>query len=443
MNIGIFGIGKSNLGVLKYIRSRYSDVKLTLRSDVPLSDSVISSLSPERVFIGERAILSISEDVLFLSPTVRRDRPEIAAAEARGVKLSSDAELFFENYSGKRFCVTGSDGKSTCTYLVASMLSYSGCNSTPAGNYGKSLAELLLADTVPIAELSSFQLMYTAPTSDSALITNITPNHLNWHSDIDEYMMAKRNLALNAKRITTDADSPLSLMALSQLPLFCVVSSVYSYHELICRVKSENYITKKGTVIYLNGEPYFNLDRVQRKEDYNVKNYMLASGMLLDFCPPDSIRQAINAFNGLPHRAELVADSDGIRYLNSSIDSTPDRTLQTLSSLSGSTAVIICGLGKKLSLDMLAEKLPLLTCGAVLMGELGREVGDILSKSNVQYAFTYAESMDEAIKKAQKLVTGGGNIILSPAGTSFDKYKNFEERGEDFKNRVLKLTQKI
>ena len=393
----------------------------------------------DRCFIGKESLKSINEDVLFLSPSVRRDRPELMAAAERGTLISPDAELFFSIAKNDVFAVTGSDGKSTTTYLISKMLNASGIHATAAGNYGKSLASLAYTDTAVVAELSSFQLQYMAPRSRCAVITNITPNHLNWHTSLSEYVSSKLNLLKHARRVTVDYDSEILRSAIAHEDIFAAVSLSLDYSELKSKMNAENYLTARGGTVYLNGEPYFGLKNAKRRESYNTKNFMLAAAATLGITSPANITDTVNSFTGLPHRAETVASKNGISYIDSSIDSSPERTLKTLAALRGNVVPIICGAGKGLSLDTLADKLPQLTCGAVLMGEIGCELAALLSKKKTDYVFLRADNMKDAILLAESFLGEGGTVILSPAGTSYDMYANFEERGRDFKNTVLLL----
>lgn len=431
--IGLFGLGKSNLGVLELLRSSIPCFELTLRSD----KSITSDINADRIYTGKSAYREINEDVLFLSPSVRRDRPELTAAQKRGTVLTSDAELFFSLFGGRVYAVTGSDGKSTTTYLISEMLKASGISAVPAGNFGRSLSSLAKSDETVVAELSSFQLQYLTPRSHSAVITNVTPNHLNWHTSIAEYTNAKLNILKNAERVTVDYDSELLREALPKERLFAAVSSERDYGELKKAVDAENYLTVRESTVYLNGSPYFSTLDAIRRESYNVKNYMLAAAATLGAVAPQAVTAVLRDFRGLAHRAEQVASSQGFTYINSSIDSTPERTLKTLRALSGKTAVIICGMSKGLALDRLANELPSLTSGAVLMGDIGRGIYAILTDKARDYSFGYAENMRDAIALAESYLPSGGNVVLSPAGTSFDKYENFEMRGEDFRRSVL------
>lgn len=431
--IGLFGLGKSNLGVLELLRSSIPCFELTLRSDKPIT----SDINADRIYTGKSAYAEINEDVLFFSPSVRRDRPELTAAQKRGTVLTSDAELFFSLFGGRVYAVTGSDGKSTTTYLISELLKASGISAVPAGNFGRSLSSLAKSDATVVAELSSFQLQYLTPRSYSAVITNVTPNHLNWHTSIAEYTNAKLNILKNAERVTVDYDSELLREALPKERLFAAVSSERDYGELKKAVDAENYLTVRESTVYLNGSPYFSTLDAIRRESYNVKNYMLAAAATLGAVAPQAVTAILRDFRGLAHRAEQVASSQGFTYINSSIDSTPERTLKTLRALSGKTAVIICGMSKGLALDRLANELPSLTSGAVLMGDIGRGIYAILTDKARDYSFGYAENMRDAIALAESYLPSGGNVVLSPAGTSFDKYENFEMRGEDFRRSVL------
>ncbi len=439
VKIGIVGVGKSNLGALGYIKTKVGRVELTLRSDKDIAQEDALKLRSERSFCGKDALADIEEDILLLSPSVRRDRPELRAARERGVLLLSDAELFFSECKSEVYGVTGSSGKSTCTYLIADALSRDGMRAIPCGNFGKSLCETIGHTDVAVAELSSFQLMDISPRTSSALITNISHNHLDWHKTFDEYVSSKMNLMRKAERITADADCDELLRAVSNFPIFSIVSEKLAYGELKALVHAENYVTRVGDIIYLNEKPIFNTGTAYRRESYNVKNYMLTLGALVNSCNLSALSDTFRTFPGLSHRGETIRELDGIKYVDSSIDSTPKRTLCTLSELSGRTVAIICGRGKGLPLDELAARLPHLCCGAVLMGETGLDLYRIFEASKTDFPYVKVSSMEDAVQSARELLCGGGTVILSPAGTGFDMYKNFEERGDAFKSVVLSL----
>ena len=441
MKHGFFGIGNSNLGVYDYL-SRHGELgEVTLRSDGEIPQSVLGDIRHDRVYEKQASLECLEEDVLFLSPSVRRDREGLRQAEARGVKLSSDLELFLEKRESLDYAITGSDGKSTTTHLIAAILEASGIHARPTGNYGVPLSTVIDTNEVSVAELSSFQLNFTSPKVRTAVITGITPNHLNWHTSLEEYVSAKKRITEHAERVVADADSELMHAIVKEHELFAAVSTSLQFNELSTHVKSEHYLTHRCGVIYLDSEPFIDVSGAMRHEVYNVKNYMLAAGALLDTVSAEVSGEVVRGFKGLAHRAQLVAERGGIKYYDSSVDSTPERTLATLRGLRGRNAVIIAGKGKRLSLFKLSEQLPRLSVGCVLMGEIGDELALLLSRK-YGYKYVFARDMQNAVKFASELLDGEGNVILSPAGTSFDIYKNFEERGRAFCSAVQKTIEK-
>lgn len=435
VSVGIFGIGKSNLSVIEYLKKFNPSARFTLRSDTAIEQDV--DFSPERILSGEDALVNISEDILFLSPSVNRLRSEIVKAKKRGVIISSDAELFFETVDVAPICITGSDGKSTTTHLIAKALTLSGVPSVPCGNYGRGLCSLIDESTFPVIELSSFQLNYMKPRSSYALITNITPNHLNWHSSLEEYVEAKVNITCNTQKLIFDTDGDIVSSRLKDICAFSKTSLTKSYEALKAIGGAENYVTYNDGIIYVNGSAFIDVATARRKEDYNLRNFLLTASACMERCDEKSISEAIITFGGLNHRAEEFFEHDGIKFVDSSIDSSPERTLKTLTALNERPVVIIGGMGKGLSLVTLAEQLPRLTRGAVLLGEVGNELAKMLSQKS--YTFAIASSMSEAVGLAYNFAKPMGTVILSPAATSYDSYKNFSQRGKDFKKCVLSL----
>ena len=439
-SVGIFGLGRSNDGVIEYLRKLNPRIRLTLRSDC-IIDEKYKTIA-KRVLCESDALSDIDEDVLFLSPSVRRDRQEIAEAKNRGMLISSDAELFFELTDKLPIAVTGSDGKSTTTHLIAKAHTLSGRIAEPCGNYGRALTTLLDTDIFPVAELSSFQLSYFTPSTSYAVITNITPNHLNWHRSLHEYISAKMNVTKNAEKIIFDADGEIVCKSLAGREVFAK-TSLEKDHAALKKIGGASiFVTHKNGIIYVNGSPYIDTTSAKRREVYNLRNYMLTVASCLESCDSNAIQKAITSFEGLSHRAEEFFTANSVRFIDSSIDSSPERTLKTLSALKEKPIVIIGGLGKGLSLEQLAKELPHLTRGAVLMSSVGRELFEILSNEQKGYRFTYTENLTEATRLAYDMANGRGTVILSPAATSFDFYKNFSERGNAFKNAVYSLFTK-
>ncbi len=462
--IGFFGFGKSNEAVYNYLK----DCGYTFDPVFRFSGGFPTELNvpcDSTVFSGVCAEALIDENVLFLSPSVRRDSPALTEAIGRGVTLSSDTELFFEKLTGDAIGVTGSDGKSTTTYLIASTLKHD-FGAMPVGNFGVGAVSVLGKCAMPVVELSSFQLSYCKPRLRRAVITNISENHLNWHRDLDEYIDAKMNILAMAKEIIYDFDSPIVREKLKGGSVFCVVSLDFEYSQLLSLGVAENIVTFKNDTIYLNDTPFIHLGFAKRKEEYNIRNYMLTVGACIGLCDKNRVREAILSFGGLPHRGEIVGEigcgkageaegvfekscgesnclkSGSIKIINSSIDTTPTRTLATLKSLrGGEVALILDGRSKGGDYSELISRLDKLTCGVILCGEVGEEIYKILSSRYEFKDYSYKEcaNIKSAITEAARLLPKGGYILYSPSGTSFDRFKNFEERGEAFRLAAREL----
>ena len=431
--ISLFGYGTSNRAVHRFLKERYPGVSVTLRCDgnAELSENELSTF--DRVYERNTARADIDEDVIFLSPTVRRDSTKISEALNRGAVVSSDLELFFELNEGDCIGITGSDGKSSTSYLTADMLSDFGRIALPLGNFGKSPLDTLGGGIYPVLELSSFQLMNFTPKLRRACITNISRNHLNWHRDYSEYIDAKLNILKCAKDAVLDYDSPRLKNVAEGIRSFAVCSSLLSHGELTCKLDTEHTVTLAGNTLLLDGKEYISLANVRRKEAYNFKNYMLAVGLTLNMTSKARQSEAISSFAGLAHRCELVDEICGVRYYNSSIDTSQKRTVSTLSALAGEVTLILCGRPKSTEVDKLAEVIRERNISVVLFGECEK----LYERALFGVRIIKVSDMQSAVESAALITKPGEAVLLSPSCTSFDLYKSFEERGEDFRKCVL------
>jgi UDP-N-acetylmuramoylalanine--D-glutamate ligase len=317
------------------------------------------------------------------------------------------------------------------------MLTAAGKITYPIGNFGTGFSNYIRSSAAVVAELSSFQLTYLDPQLECAIITGIGEDHLNWHHSIREYRESKLKILNRAKKAVIDADCSAITNAIGSQKIFAAISQEKSFPELRRVINAENYMTYAENLILLNGEPFLDVSRAVRKEAYNLKNYMLAASAVLQNAERDAISYSVNKFAGLPHRCETVASIDGIRYINSSIDTSPERALTTLLSISGAKVPIFCGTGKGLSYKLLAKETACGSVGAALMGQVGEEMGKEIKRISPSFPLVYSQSMRDAVKSAATMLGGKGAVILAPAGVSYDKYKSFEERGDDFRSAVL------
>ena len=434
--IGFYGFGKSTRGMLEWFRANYPDLEFTLRTDSTKGikyDDATNVFS--RVLTGADAGCDFFEDILFLSPSVKRER---FLEFKYNTVFSSDAEFFINNTKSDVYAITGSDGKSTTVTLTAMILASCYKEAFAIGNIGEAMTPYLdkPVDTAAVCELSSFQLSYFKPTVKRALITNVSPNHLDWHASIDEYVSAKENICRCAKECVLNADCPISSKITSRYNVFSVYSAKEKLSEIKSRYNSDYYVYIKDNAIYNNEKRLLPLDEIYCRTDYNVKNFLAAVAMCADKSIDDALLNTAKSFRGLPHRCTKIASKDGIDYIDSSIDSSPKRTITTLSSFTNPLIVILGGKSKGLLYDELVPCLKEKAKAIFLTGENGLLIKELLFKGNASIPTFYNEDFDEAVLSAAKYARENDTVILSPASTSFDRFSSFEERGNRFKQII-------
>ena len=440
--IGLLGLGISNLGVYEYLSSLGIPPQ-TLRAET----------APEKIpdglktYFGKGFLSGADEDFLFLPPSARRTEELLSL----GPRLTSDTEEFFSVCPAPCFLITGSDGKSTTTEITYRMLSRSSSFSEvgKGGNIGIPLMSLLKNATetgAVVAELSSFQLMYTRPRSERALITNITPNHLNWHRDFSEYREAKTHILENTREAVLNADDPeCSALALS-ITDRTMFSAVLTLDKLIHTFGKNRYIYIDGkNVLRHDGnesEYLFRSDEILLPGIHNLKNYMAAAAMTYGYVEGKDISAVAGSFRGLRHRSELVANINGVRCYDSSIDSSPARTAATIKAVGGMSVLILGGRDKGVPFDSLPGELAGRVRAAVVTGEAADKILAAFDASGSAIPIFRERDFESAVLHAISLATPlHDNVILSPACTSFDNFRNFEERGEKFSEIVNKYLQ--
>ena len=453
-NAVVLGIGISNLPLIRILSGM--GISVTACDKKKLSEL---SCAEELQSLGVK--LSLGDDylsaldsgdfVIFRSPGIRPDIKEIAGALDRGCVLSSEMELFFELCPAKIIGVTGSDGKTTTTTLIYKMLSLE-CEKRGVdrvyvgGNIGSPLLPLageMTENDFAVVELSSFQLMTMTKSPSVSVITNISPNHLNWHTDMEEYKAAKLNIFTpgNTDKLTVNLDcaETADIVNANGKETAYFSSSPLPYG------KNGVYLDGKDIVIRKNGinTAILSSDDIIIPGDHNVQNYMTAISAVADYVSPETIKEIAMTFPGVEHRCEFVREINGIRFYNSSIDSSPSRTAAALSSFDGNVVVIIGGRDKHLDLAPLAETLCTRAKTAVLTGESTPMVVNALNSCPTYPSSglktVICDDFEDAVLTAYKEAVPGDVVILSPAFTSFDRFNNFEERGRLFKKTVNEI----
>ncbi len=430
--ISFFGLGKSNLSLLNTLP--LDGIAVRIRSEKPIDEELLpKSPKIESVYIGERAFSDIDEELIVTSPSLRRERRELCEAAARGVRFTSDAELFFSQGDLRPVIgITGSDGKSTTATLVFEMLSRVK-NTALIGNIGAPMYESLSTGAECfVAELSSFMLRYLKTRLECAAITSLSPNHLNWHSSLSEYKETKLSILDGAKRAVLSADSPL-------LPIrsaFALTGTKFDYETLKNCTKCEYYFTYRDGFIERNGERLVSADSFLRKEGYYIKNCLTALAVCEGVVPLRDRLEVISSFGGLRHRCEKFLCAGGIDFIDSSIDTSPERCRATLESVEGPVLLILGGRGKGASYAELAAAIEGKVRTVVATGEdadkIYKELGGVVSVLR-------APLFHDAVSRAVALARCGDAVLLSPAATSYDAFSSFEERGREFKKIVSSL----
>ena len=450
----VLGAGVSNLPLVHWLLKR--GAKITVCDVKPIGSIACAAELQElgvQLICGEDYIDSLQDSecidkaIIFRSPGMRHDLPQIINAVQKGAILTSEMELFLLLTPSKVVAITGSDGKTTTTTLTGKILESTARGRVfVGGNIGRPLlpeVEDMTENDFAVIELSSFQLQTMKHSCDTAVITNITPNHLNWHTDMEEYTLAKYNIFKNGgcRCLVLNADNELSANAACEADISDVIYFTLGKDD---KRYKKLFFVKDEKVIFRNEEDEAEILRVSDIKipgRHNVANYMAAMGACLKYLSSfEIVGKIAKSFGGVEHRLELVRVHKGVKYYNSSIDSTPTRTAAALSALKEKPIVICGGADKGVSFAPLAKalcdraKAVILTgaCREKIMSELEAYNGYDLSCLPV----CVCPDFREAVEKAREMADWGDTVLLSPACTSFDAFKNFEERGTIFKNIV-------
>ena len=397
-----------------------------------------------RLCIGEDRFSPPYEDILFLSPSVRRDRAELVRMQRSGTRLSSDAELFFALCDRPILAVSGSDGKSTTVTMTEAILKRRGVRALACGNLGVPFISALDGDyDCLVTEISSFTLEYLAPRSTRALITNITENHLDWHGTFAAYIAAKENLIKNTEQAILSPDTEAAKALIKKHRPRGIFSDRYGFTELLRRYPfAERIYTSEGGYLSINGEAVIPVQNLAKKEAHNLKNALSAIALTDGLFNTGGGIEALFDFSAPSHRAELIATVGGVKFVDSSIDSSPARTSVTLSAMPKNTHIILGGRGKGLSYAPLIPPL-LHTSGAIIIcgencEEIAATVGGVTA---LRERMMLCDTLFSAVRAAVRIAGHGDTVLLSPASTSFDAFSNFEERGNKFKEYIKNITE--
>ena len=387
------------------------------------------------------------QDIIMRTPGYEYYKPELQAALQAGTKVTSEVELFFELCPCEIVAVTGSDGKTTTTTLISKMFEAAGRKVFLGGNIGAALLPQLAdvtPDAVAVVELSSFQLISMRVSPKVAVVTNVTPNHLDHHKDMQEYIDAKRNILLwqvPPCRAVLGFENEIS----RGMQKDCKGEQVW-FTRLHDTDKGAFLRESDDTLCYAeNGvvTPILPRAEVKLRGLHNVENLLAAIAAVWGRVPVEAMRQVGSTFTGVEHRIEPVRTLDGVTYYNDSIASSPTRTIAGLRSFNQKIILIAGGYDKKIPYEPLAPEILAHVKTLVLMGATGPRIEAAVRAcpgfDESALTILHADSMQHAVELARGAAQPGDVVSLSPASASFDLYPNFEVRGRDYKNIVNNL----
>ena len=441
--ITVIGIGISNTPLIRFLLKHGAIVTACDKKNKDELGEIANELISLGVTLklGQDYLKNIAADIVFKTPGMRYDTPELLALRDKGTVITSEMEEFMKICPAKIYAVTGSDGKTTTTTLIHTLLKEEGYKCHIGGNIGAPLLdkidEIKESDIV-VLELSSFQLHTIKTSPHVAVITNLSPNHLDWHKDYEEYIDAKKSIMLyqgiNDILVTNLANDDSESIRKSAKGILRNFSSKSDAFAMIC----DDYIC-------INGEKYLNISDIKIPGLHNVENYMAALAATYPIVSKETAQKVAREFGGVPHRIELVRTLDGVRYYNSSIDSSPNRTINTLRVFSEPVILIAGGKDKGISYDEIGAPILEKAKALILIGKTADAIekavkdAEKLSPRAKHLPIYRRETYEEVVALAKSLSKSGDVVLLSNASTSFDMFKNFEERGNYFKKLVNNL----
>ncbi|MDD3346445.1 UDP-N-acetylmuramoyl-L-alanine--D-glutamate ligase [Oscillibacter sp.] len=443
--VAVIGIGVSNLPLIRLLAERGVDVTACDRKE----RSALGCLAGElealgvKLRLGEDYLLDLRQDVIFRTPGLRPDLAPLAAAVARGSVLISEMEVFFEVCPCPLLAVTGSDGKTTTTTIIAELLKAAGRTVHLGGNIGHPLLSetgQMKPSDLAVLELSSFQLMTMKRSPFLAVMTNLAPNHLDVHKDFAEYVAAKENIFTHQSfhdiaifNADNDTTASLAERAKGRVRLFSrkreLSDGVFLRGtSIIARYNWDERVVMDTSDIMLPGV-------------HNIENYLAAIAAVDGLVDDTTIRAFARSFGGVEHRIELFRTRNGVRWYNDSIASSPSRTIAGLRSFDQTVILIAGGKDKGIPYDALGPVVNehvklLILCGATA-GVIRRAVEEAPNYKGLK--IVDAADYREAVALSDRAAQSGDVVMLSPASTSFDRFANFMERGRAFKEIVNQL----
>ncbi len=426
--IAIIGLGVSNLPLLEYLYNLSCDV--TIFQDNKLEIDISKYNYP--IHYGLKELKGF--DIIFRSPGCLPSREELQEEISRGAYVTTEVAEVVRLTPSKVIGITGSDGKTTTTTLINLVLKANGYNTYLGGNIGTPLftqIENMKEDDIVVLELSSFQLMDMKTSPEIAVITNISPNHLDKHKDYEEYIKAKENIFRNNDGILVlnyDNEVTNKITSSREIRYFSKETKTNAF-----------YIHENN--IYFQGKLIIDTSQLQIKGLHNYENICACLSAIYDMIDLDTSVKAITDFKGVEHRIEFVREINGVKWYNDSVSSSPTRTIAGLNSFKEKIVLIAGGYDKNLDYTPLAEPILKKVSKLILFGNTKDKIYQaVINKKKEESLDIYiCNTLEEVVSIAHQVSIPKEIVLFSPASASFDMFKNFADRGKQFKDLVNKL----
>lgn len=439
------GLGRSNIPFINMLTSeKINIIAYDSKKKESFDESVAYILENNpyvNLRLADETVWDEDLDIIIKTPGMNFLSDKITDARKRGILVTSEMEIFFDLCPCRIIGITGSDGKTTVTTIISQILKNQGFKVHVGGNIGMPLLpeiNKIKKEDIAVVELSSFQLISMRRSPDIAVITNVSPNHLDVHKDMKEYIEAKKQIILHQNafsKAVLNYDNPETQKMSDDVRGELVF---FSRKE---KLNNGVWINENKDIIFSSkgeNQKIINTSDIKVPGNHNIENYLAAIACVKELAGSESIKSTATSFSGVAHRIEFIKDVNGVSYYNDSIASSPNRTISgTLSLFDKKIILIAGGYDKKIPFDSLAREIVKKASVLILLGETTNKIENEITKlkdySKEKLAILKTSSMEDAVKKAAENSKSGDIVVLSPACASFDLYKDFEERGNHFK----------
>ena len=430
--VAVVGVGVSNIPLIKFLVELGASVTAFDKNTEEKLGSIVAEFKEQGVEfqLGKNYLDKLTGfDVVFKTPSMRIDNKELLKAKEEGAYITSEMEEFVRYCKGKVYAVTGSDGKTTTTTIISKLLEAQGYKTWVGGNIGTPLfskIEEIKEDHMVVLELSSFQLMTMNLPIDVAVVTNLAPNHLDMHKNMEEYINAKKNIFLHQ-----ESQDILVLNCENEITNSFRNEAKCRVRDFSSRVRLDYGASYENGILYLDGKEVCRRENIVIKGMHNVENFLAAFEATRDDVDNSTMRRVAETFQGVEHRCEFVREYNGVKVYNDSKATNTDASIIALKAFKQPVILLMGGFDKGLDLQEMSTYNSCIK-KLVTFGAAGKRFKEDMHHQDAYYE----ETLKDAVNKAFEISEPGDIILLSPSTSSFDEFKGYEERGRIFKQYV-------